>query len=182
MAALIAEGLCLRPLRMADAAALLEAAQESLSTVGLWLPWCDAGFTLDDAEHWVQTCIDERADCSAHSVGIFDAGDGAYLGGIGINHINREHDFANLGFWVRQSRQGGGIAPRAVRIMAAYAFGKLGLTRLEIVAAEHNQRSRRVAEKAGARFEGILHNRLVIRGVATPAAMYALLPDQPQGV
>ena len=60
--------------------------------------------------------------------------------------------------------------------MAAYGFEKLGLTRLEIVAAEQNARSRKVAEKAGARFEGILHNRLVIRGVAIPAAMYSLIP------
>lgn len=182
MAALIADGLCLRPLLMADAPALAQAALESVATVGPWLPWCDPTFSLDDAQHWVQSCVDDRVTGSAYSVGIFDAGDGAYLGGIGINHINREHDFANLGFWVRQSRQGGRVAPRAARIMAAYAFDRLGLTRLEIVAAEHNQRSRKVAEHAGARFEGILQNRLVIRGVPTAAAMYALLPDQPHGV
>jgi RimJ/RimL family protein N-acetyltransferase len=176
MAALIGDGLCLRPLLMADAAAMARAALESIPTVGVWLPWCDASFTQADAEHWVQTCIEDRADGSAYSVGIFDADGGEYLGGIGINHINREHDFANLGFWVRQSRQGERIAPRAARLMAAYGFEKLGLTRLEIVAAEHNERSRKVAEKAGARFEGILHNRLVIRGVAVPAAMYSLLP------
>ncbi|HEX8407035.1 MAG TPA: GNAT family N-acetyltransferase [Duganella sp.] len=180
MATLIGNGLCLRPLLPADAPALTEAALESLPTVGLWLPWCDAEFTLADAEEWVRICAADRADGKAHSLGIFDADDGAYLGGIGINHINREHDFANLGFWVRQSRQGAGIAPRAVRLMAAYGFKKLALTRLEIVAAEQNVRSRKVAERAGARFEGILHNRLVIRGVAIPAAMYALLPSRPR--
>lgn len=178
MAAIIGDGLYLRPLLMADAPALARAALESVATVGVWLPWCDASFTEADAEHWVRTCDDDREDGSAYSVGIFDAAGGEYLGGIGINHINREHDFANLGFWVRQSRQGERIAPRATRLMAAYGFEKLGLTRLEIVAAEQNARSRKVAEKAGARFEGILHNRLVIRGVAIPAAMYALLPER----
>ena len=176
MAILVGDGLCLRPLSISDAPALARAALESVSTVGVWLPWCDASFTEADAEHWVRTCADDRAEGSAYSVGIFDAGGGEYLGGIGINHINREHDFANLGFWVRQSRQGERIAPRAARLMAAYGFEKLGLTRLEIVAAEQNARSRKVAEKAGARFEGILHNRLVIRGVAIPAAMYSLIP------
>ena len=179
MGALIGDGLCLRPLLPADAPALAVAALESIPTVGLWLPWCDAAFTLTEAEEWVRICAAERADGSAHHMGIFDADSGGYLGGVGINHINRVHDFANLGFWVRQSRQGQGIAPRAVRLMAAYGFGKLALTRLEIVAAEQNAASRRVAERAGARFEGILHNRVVVRGVAMPAAMYALLPDQP---
>ncbi|MEO5934438.1 MAG: GNAT family protein [Duganella sp.] len=176
MAALVGDGLCLRPLSISDAPALARAALESIATVGVWLPWCDASFTEADAEHWVRSCADDRANGSAYSVGIFDVADGGYLGGIGINHINREHDFANLGFWVRQSRQGERIAPRAARLMAAYGFEKLGLTRLEIVAAERNARSRKVAEKAGARFEGILRNRLVIRGVAIPAAMYSLIP------
>lgn len=179
MAALIGDGLCVRPLLPADAPALAEAALESIATVGVWLPWCDASFTLAEAEEWVRICAAERADGSAHSMGIFDAADGAYLGGVGINHINRVHDFANLGFWVRQSRQGEGIAPRAVWLMAAYGFEKLALTRLEIVAAEQNAGSRKVAERAGARFEGILHNRVVIRGVALPAAMYSLLPPRP---
>ena len=135
MAVLTGDGLCLRPLLLADAPALTRAALESVTTVGVWLPWCDASFKLEDAVHWVQTCDADRAEGSAFSVGIFDAGDGDYLGGIGINHINREHDFANLGFWVRQSRHGERIAPRAARLMAAYGFSKLGLTRLEIVAA-----------------------------------------------
>ena len=177
MAILTGDGLCLRPLLMADAPALTRAALESVATVGVWLPWCDAAFAQADAEHWVQTCDADRAEGRAFGMGIFDAAGGDYLGGIGINHINREHDFANLGFWVRQARHGEGIAPRAARLMAAYGFEKLGLTRLEIVAAERNARSRKVAEKAGARFEGILHNRLVIRGVAIPAAMYSLLPE-----
>ena len=177
MAVLTGDGLCLRPLPMADAPALTRAALESVATVGVWLPWCDAAFTQADAEHWVQTCDADRAQGSAFSVGIFDAAGGDHLGGIGINHINREHDFANLGLGVRQSRLGERIAPRAARLMSAYGFEKLGLTRLEIVAAELNVRSRKVAEKAGARFEGILHNRLVIRGVPVPAAMYSLLPE-----
>jgi ribosomal-protein-serine acetyltransferase len=175
-AALIGNGLCLRPLMLSDAPALTAAALESVATVGIWLPWCDQSFSLADAEQWVRICADDRAEGSAYSLGIFDPDGGEYLGGIGINHINQEHDFANLGFWVRQSRQGQRIAARAVRLMASYGFGKLALTRLEIVAAEQNLRSRRVAEQAGARFEGVLHNRLVIRGVPTPAAMYALLP------
>lgn len=51
MAAIIGDGLCLRPLLMADAPALARAALESVATVGVWLPWCDASFTEADAEH-----------------------------------------------------------------------------------------------------------------------------------
>ncbi len=174
---LIANGLCIRPLRPADAAALALAAAESLDTVGEWLPWCDEQFGLREAEQWVQICADDLAAQTAYSMGIF-AEDGAeYLGSIGINHINRENNFANLGFWVRASRQNQGIARRAVAMMAEFGLGELRLDRLEIVIAEHNLASRRVAVTVGARFEGILHNRLALRGTPMAAAMYSLTRD-----
>ncbi|MBJ7312902.1 GNAT family N-acetyltransferase [Rugamonas sp. CCM 8940] len=171
---LVANGLCIRPLRAGDAAALARAAAESLDTVGQWLPWCDEQFALREAEQWVRICAADLAARTAYSMGIFAEDGGDYLGGIGINHINREHNFANLGFWVRASRQNRGIARRAVAMMAEFGLDVLGLDRLEIVVAEHNLASRRVAVTVGARFEGILHNRLLLRGTPMAAAMYSL--------
>ena len=37
-----------------------------------------------------------------------------FLGGCGINHISRVHRFGNLGYWVRTSATGRGIAVSAV--------------------------------------------------------------------
>jgi RimJ/RimL family protein N-acetyltransferase len=166
----------IRPFQAADAAAFAEAALESVGTVGRWLPWCHANYSLADAEQWVQVCARNRESGTAFSMGIFSAGDGALLGGVGINHINREHNFANVGYWIRQSRQGRGIAPVAVRMIAEYGFQTIGLTRLEIVVQEGNHASQRVAEKSGAAFEGVQQNRLVVRGQPFAAAMYALTP------
>lgn len=176
MPELIADGLCIRPLRLNDAPALALAARESVATAGRWLPWCHGEFELADAESWVRDCADERLAGSGDHMGIFEADGGAYLGGVCINRIDRELNFANLGFWVRQSRQRERIATRAVRIMAAYGFGTLGLTRLEIVAEEGNDGCRRVAERAGAAFEGVFQHQLILRGTVLPAAMYALAP------
>jgi RimJ/RimL family protein N-acetyltransferase len=97
-------------------------------------------------------------------------------GGVSINQINRDYNFANLGYWIRQSRQRQGLGARAADLMACYGFHRLGLTRLEVVAAEHNVASRAVAEKIGAQFECIARNRLVLHGVPCAAAMYSLVP------
>jgi RimJ/RimL family protein N-acetyltransferase len=111
-------------------------------------------------------------------VGIFsDAGSELY-GGVSINQLNLQHNFGNVGYWVRQSRQRKGVATRAVRIIASYGFDVLKLTRLEIVAALDNRASRGVAEKVGAAFECIARNRLVVDGHAVPAAVYSLVPAQ----
>jgi RimJ/RimL family protein N-acetyltransferase len=176
MTTLIANGLCIRPLRRHDADAFHAAALESADTVGRWLPWCHPGYSMAEAEQWLQVCEDNLACGAAYSMGIFSEDGELFIGGMRINAIDREHNFAQVGYWVRQSQQGQGVAPRALGMVAQYGFRVLGLTRLEIVAEEDNHCSRRVAEKAGAAFEGLLKNRLVVRGTPCTAAMYSLTP------
>ena len=98
-----------------------------------------------------------------------------FLGGCGVNHINSIHRFANLGYWVRNSATGRGVARAAVREMAEFVFQNTDLVRLEIVCAVENRRSQRVAEAVGAVREGILRSRLLLHGKAVDAVMYSLV-------
>src|SRR6185312_4258697 len=91
--------------------------------------------------------------------------------------IVRPHRYANLGYCVRTSRTRQGLAARATRLAARYGFETLGLTRIEIVANPDNLGSRRVAEKAGARLEAIVRNRIVMHGQPLPAVLYSLVPE-----
>jgi len=83
----------------------------------------------------------------------------------------------NLGYWVRTTAAGRGIATQAARLMARFAFEQVGLHRVEIVAAIPNIASQRVAEKTGAVREGVLRNRLLIRGVSQDAMLFSLIPS-----
>jgi RimJ/RimL family protein N-acetyltransferase len=60
---------------------------------------------------------------------------------------------------------------------ARFAFETVGVSRLEIVAADDNVASRKTAERIGGKFEGILRNRLVVNGTSVDAAMYSIVPD-----
>jgi RimJ/RimL family protein N-acetyltransferase len=103
---------------------------------------------------------------------------GLPLGCIGINQFRHADRMANLGYWIGQPHQGQRLAARAARLLLPFAFERFGLQRLEIVVAESNHASRRTAEQAGARFEGIARRRLVVHGQSLDAAMYALVaPD-----
>ena len=106
----------------------------------------------------------------------FDAHTGQYLGGSGVNHIDRQNRLGCIGYWVRTGATGRGIAPKAVRLIARFAFDTLHLSRIEIVARPENTPSRRVAEKAGAKLETIARNRIVQHGRAYDAALYSLIP------
>jgi RimJ/RimL family protein N-acetyltransferase len=140
------------------------------------MPWCHEGFTLDDSLAWARKTQRSWQDGEAFEFAIFDR-QGGYVGGAGVNQIHALHNYANLGYWIRESRQRQGFAAEAVRAAAAFGFGPLNLTRIEIVAAEGNGPSRRVALKAGALFEGMARNRLVIHGVPRDSAVYSLVPD-----
>jgi RimJ/RimL family protein N-acetyltransferase len=171
------DGVRLRPYRDADAPALLEAVRESIATVGHWLPWCNERFSLESANEWIAYCKRSWLLGDHYEFAIVDSANEAFLGGIGINERNREHRFANLGYWIRERRQGEGIATQAVQLATGFGFGAIGLSRIEIVAAEGNLPSRRLAEKVGARYETTARNRLVLHEVPVDAAVYSLIPS-----
>lgn len=174
---LTTERIYLRPFCLDDATSFAEAARESVASMSRWMPWCHADYTPREAEAWFDDCTNNWQAGTAYEFGIFADVDHALVGGVGINQFNRGHNFANVGYWVRQSRQRQGIAASAVRRVVTFGFQELKLTRIEIVVAEKNEPSRRLAEKIGARFECIAQNRLVLRDQPCVAAVYALLPN-----
>lgn len=102
-------------------------------------------------------------------------GKGRFLGGCGLNHINVADRIANLGYWVRTSEMGRGIALQAVLEVVEFAFKETSLERLEIVCAVENRASRRVAEKSGAVREGVARGRIYLHGQARDAIVYSIL-------
>ncbi|MEK6223196.1 MAG: GNAT family N-acetyltransferase, partial [Chloroflexota bacterium] len=83
----------------------------------------------------------------------------------------------NLGYQVRTSRLGEGIATEAAKLVVRYGFEKLMFQRIEIVVRIDNVSSQKVAEKLGAVREGLLRNRLQINGTPWDAYMYSLIPN-----
>ena len=167
--------LLLRPYRDDDAPGHFAAARESLATVGRWMSWCHAEYKPEDSLAWVRKTQLAWRDGEEFEFAIFDPG-GRYLGGAGINQIHALHNFANLGYWIRESAQRRGYAVEAARAVAWFGFDTLALTRIEIVAAEGNESSRRVARKVGAREECLALNRLVIHGAPHASAVHSLVP------
>ena len=157
-----------------DVEAIHAAALESVAEVYPWMAWCHARYTLDEARQWVMLQIELARQRKAFEFVIVGEG-GCLLGGCGINQINPMNRFANLGYWVRSSATGSGVAPAAVREVAAYAFRETDLIRLEIVIAVGNTRSERVAEKVGAVREGVLRSRVLLPSGPSDAVMYSLV-------
>jgi ribosomal-protein-serine acetyltransferase len=167
----------IRPYRAEDIKVMYEAVRESIAEVSPWLPWCHADYTIEETTAFVMARDEAWERDEAYAFGVFDAAAGAYLGGVGLNFVNRIHQCANLGYWVRTSATGRGVASRATRLAARFALERLGFQRIEILAAVGNHASQRVAEKAGAAREGTLRKRLLVNGQPQDAVLYSLVAD-----
>lgn len=103
---------------------------------------------------------------------------GELLGSMSVRVTSWEHRRGELGYLVFAPARGNGVASRAVRLLAAYSFERLGLCRVGILAAVDNAASQRVAEKAGFTREGVLRSYMDTSGERQDMVSFALLPDE----
>lgn len=81
-----------------------------------------------------------------------------------------------VGYWVGPAGRGRGVAPRAVRLLANWAFAEGGLARLELLIEPANTASLAVAERAGCEREGLLRSKAIVGGERRDMLLYSLLP------
>jgi ribosomal-protein-serine acetyltransferase len=167
-----------RTYREDDAPLLFEAVRESIAEVAPWLPWCHENYSIEESREFVRSRQSASQGDEHYSFAVFQKDDPQHLlGGIGLNFINRVHQFGNLGYWARTSAAGQGITSQAARLVAQFGFEQLGLQRIEILAAVPNVASQRVAQKIGALREGVLRKRLLIRGEPQDAILFSLVRE-----
>ena len=167
----------LRPYGSGDVERLYQAVRESVTEMSPWMPWCHADYSIEESQAWVESRAEAWAKGTQYDFVITDARDGSFLGGCGLSRIDQANQIANLGYWVKTSRTKRGVASATVRLLGQFGLGKLKLNRIEIMAAVGNKASQRVAEKVGAKREGILRNRIVIRDQVYDAVMFSLIPE-----
>ena len=165
-----------RRYRPEDVAPFFDAAHESALDINPWMEWCHPDYSLDEAREWVLS-QDAMWDSKVYSLIIEDLPSGTILGSVGINRLDPIHHRGNLGYWVRSSATRRGIAARAAALAAIFGFEELDLIRLDVLVGLENVASRRVAEKIGASFEGVMRHGLYVHGTPMDAALYSLIRE-----
>jgi [ribosomal protein S5]-alanine N-acetyltransferase len=153
-------GVPIRPVQPEDAAelaALYRANREFLAPYEPVRP--DDFFTADGQRERLER---QRAE-GTHPFAILDAG--AIAGTINVFHIVRESlQSCAVGYWIDRARNGRGLATGALEDVVAYAFGELGLHRVEAATLLDNIASQRVLEKASFERIGVARRFLRING------------------
>ena len=110
--------------------------------------------TLKDEEKWLRALPLKRRKNIEWNYAIL--GDGKVVGAIGLKINQFRKHIAEIGYFVEEKYWGQGITTRAVKLLEAEAFKKLGISRLEIVMRPENPGSERVAIKNNYQKEGLL--------------------------
>ena len=167
----------LRPFELSDLDALCEAIGESTHELRTWMAWYYDDYGRDDARGWLAGREAAWDAAQAWDFAVVGEG-GQLLGSCGLHHIDLFHRFAELGYWIRTSATGQGVATAAARELCQWAFREQRMRRIEIVVATGNKASQRVAEKLGAQREGLMRKRLMIRDEMHDAVVFGVLRDE----
>lgn len=145
------ERLTLRPFAMGDAPDCRRlAGDREIAATTLLIPH---PYPEGAAEEWIGTHSGtfEKGEGAVFATALRDSGD--FIGAVGLI-IAKQHNHAELGYWVGRPYWGSGYCTEAAAAMLEYAFGTLGLNRVHAHHFANNPASGRVMEKTGMRFEG----------------------------
>jgi RimJ/RimL family protein N-acetyltransferase len=165
----------LRPWRPDDAAAVYEACQDPEIQRWTQVP-------IPYAREHAQGFVDGIAASTwADGGGLFavEPSDGGPLAGsMGLTPPS--DGFAEAGYWTVAGYRGRGFTAEALGLLTAWAFSAVGVHRVELHVDPENAGSRRVAERAGYRPEGLIRQRFLHRGRPDDVVLYALLASDPR--
>jgi RimJ/RimL family protein N-acetyltransferase len=142
------DAVALRPPGPSDVLAITAAVQDPEIPRFTHVP---APYTAVEAVAFVDKAASSWRDGTDASFLVVDRTSGVLLGAIGLQKLDAVAGEAYIGYWVEAAARRRGVATRALRLVAAWAFETLGLERLQAQVFTDNPWSQRVLEKAGFR-------------------------------
>ncbi|HXL92594.1 MAG TPA: GNAT family protein [Streptosporangiaceae bacterium] len=169
----------IRLVRPDDADALADILQDSREFLAPYEPyWPDNYYSADGQRAFIKASLERYAEGASVPHVILGA-QGEVVGRITLNTIVRgPFQSCSVGYWVGARYNGHGYATAALGDMKRFAFGELGLHRIEASTLRDNVRSQRVLEHNGFALIGMAPNYLKIAGAWRDHVLFqALAPD-----
>ncbi len=154
----------IRPLRLADSAAIAELYRQNRDFLRIWEPdEPDEFFTGEGQQEAVASTLRECA--GGRMLAWVITADGEIAGRIYLNNLAMGPlRSCSVGYWVARRHGGRGLATFAVDSALDVAFHDLALHRVDAFVRVDNERSLRVLEKNGFRTVGVSRRHLHVGG------------------
>lgn len=156
---------------------MCQAIAESFSELRQWMDWAQTMPTEEDLVHILKRGEAEFAADLAWDFALFDTDSSEVVGCAGIRRAKQPNSFA-IGYWVRTSRTGRGLATAAAGALRDAAFASLpDASRLIITMDEANASSAAIPPKLGFSLLGVEDREVTAVGHTGRGLVWALDRD-----
>ena len=153
----------------------LQTIKESIEDLKEWLHFFNTQNMESDNKNWLRETQNNWNKGIEYCFKISSLNSDRQLGEVRINHINNSHKFANITYFVRSSEKGKGIISRVVKKVIEICLSELQLNRVELYMSVNNSASKKIAEKVGAKLEGVMRQRVVCNNKIEDAYLYSII-------
>ncbi len=126
------------------------------------------------AMEWIRGHESQLSSQTALHYAIVRQADHLLIGAMGLQ-FDWQNQSAELGYWTGKPYWNRGYATEAARAVLEFAFGELGLNRVEARHMTKNPASGKVMQKLGMTYEGTLRQAIYRFGNFEDAALYGIL-------
>ena len=167
----------LRQPAMGDYSAWAELRALSRQHLTVWEPlWTRDELSRSAFRRRLRQYQREMREDQGYAFLVFREGDATLVGGLTISNVRRGvAQSASVGYWMGLPHVRCGYMTDALRAVVPFAFGTLGLHRLEAACLPHNEPSKAVLAKVGFHEEGLARQYLRINGHWADHLLFALL-------
>ena len=168
--------LILRPIELSDAPAIFEYAQNDRAT--RWVTW-DSHQTISDSEKFIQFVFQNEAMGNMNFAICEKNNPRFMMGDIGIMWVSRKDKIVELGTILNERFWGNGYVTETFKAVIDYIFQNMDVVRIQGRCKVGNTQSRRMMEKAGLEYEGLIRSSLFCKNQHWDMEMLSIIKKAP---
>ena len=169
------ERLLLRPMERSDFVDLYDyARREDTSRYLVWTPHPSPDYT----RNYLAMIARLYRKGQFFDWAIVERQSGRMIGTCGFTKLDLQNRVGEIGYVLNPTRHGRGYATEAVMRVLEYGFFELQLNRVEGRYMVENMPSRRVMERCGLTYEGVLRQSMLIKGVYRDIGICSIVREE----
>ncbi len=166
---------CYRP---GDGARLAEAVNASYDHLKRFMPWAKPRQSVEESEKLVRDFAGKYLSSADFVLGVWTPDESRLIGGTGYHLREGPISWRNaeVGMWIAADRAGQGLGSAVLREVLRWGLSEWPWMRISWWCSGANLASRRLAEKAGMKFDGVLRgHRIDLDGTRQDSYAYSAL-------
>lgn len=159
--------------QQSDTTELYEIITQHSTYLEVWMTWSMSIQSLKDTERFIFDV--SRYNEGGQKITYFIKKNKQLIGSVAFIRVHKEHDKAELAYWIHPHYQGQGIVKQGLKHLINMGFSSLSLHKMEAKIPADNERSKQLVLALGFEQEGLLRKDFKHKNNFVDLAVYGLL-------